>query len=293
MIAATELELLEEHVEAALRGTPDGLTLLGHGEISLVLGWPADNPRMAAKRLPLFADARALEAYRAILSEYLQALEETGVQVAATELHQVRKPCGKIAAYCVQELLPADSLAPRVLRAADPAQGHPLVQAIVAATARTVSARVGLDAQLSNWAWSDDGPLVYLDITTPLLADDDGQGRLDPDLFLAAFPWLLRGSLKRWVIPGLLRRYHALRSVLLDLCANLIKERLNAWMPAFLAAANRHLDKPLSAAEAERDYRSDARLWEVMLRLRRLDRAWQRHVRRRVYPFLLPQAIAR
>jgi hypothetical protein len=42
-----------------------------------------------------------------------------------------------------------------------------------------------------------------------------------------------------------------------------------------------------------RYYRSDARLWGVLLRIRRLDRAWQRHVRRRSYPFLLPQRIER
>ena len=33
---------------------------------------------------------------------------------------------------------------------------------------------------------------------------------------------------------------------------------------------------------------SNARLWEIMLRLRLADRWWQRRVRRRIYPFLLP-----
>ena len=32
---------------------------------------------------------------------------------------------------------------------------------------------------------------------------------------------------------------------------------------------------------------------ELLQRLRRLDRAWQRRVRRRVYPFLLPGRIER
>jgi len=42
-----------------------------------------------------------------------------------------------------------------------------------------------------------------------------------------------------------------------------------------------------------RYYRSDARLWELMLRLRRADRWWQRRIRRRTYPFLLPGHIER
>ena len=49
----------------------------------------------------------------------------------------------------------------------------------------------------------------------------------------------------------------------------------------------------ISEEEVRRYYRSDARLWEALLRLRRLDRAWCRHVRRRTYPFLLPAKVER
>ena len=37
-----------------------------------------------------------------------------------------------------------------------------------------------------------------------------------------------------------------------------------------------------------RYFARDKRLWLLMQRLRRADRAWQRRVRRRAYPFLLP-----
>ena len=46
-------------------------------------------------------------------------------------------------------------------------------------------------------------------------------------------------------------------------------------------------------AEVQRWYRPDARMWELMLRLRRADRWWQQQVRRRTYPFLLPDATDR
>jgi hypothetical protein len=42
-----------------------------------------------------------------------------------------------------------------------------------------------------------------------------------------------------------------------------------------------------------RYYRSDARLWGALLRLRKLDRAWRKGIRRRTYPFLLPRRIER
>jgi hypothetical protein len=34
-------------------------------------------------------------------------------------------------------------------------------------------------------------------------------------------------------------------------------------------------------------------MWALLQRARRVDRAWQRHVRRRPYPFLLPGPVDR
>ena len=39
--------------------------------------------------------------------------------------------------------------------------------------------------------------------------------------------------------------------------------------------------------------RADARMWALLQRLRRADRWWQRRVRRRQYPFLLPGEVQR
>jgi hypothetical protein len=58
-------------------------------------------------------------------------------------------------------------------------------------------------------------------------------------------------------------------------------------------ASLQYLDRPLTGSEVRADYRSDARRWALMLGLRRLDRFWQHRVRRRTYPFLLPERIAR
>lgn len=50
--------------------------------------------------------------------------------------------------------------------------------------------------------------------------------------------------------------------------------------------------QPLTEQQVHRYYRSDARLWATLLRLRRLDRAWRRRTGR-PYPFLLPRRIER
>jgi hypothetical protein len=195
------------------------------------------------------------------------------------------------AGYVVQPVLPPGSLGPDLLRAATPDPDHPLVAAVVDAVVRVVDKHTGLDAQISNWAVVD-GRTQYLDVTTPILYDEDGLA-LDVGVLVAAFPWLLRGPLRRFVVPSIAAAYCDQRTVLLDLAANLHKERLTEWIPAVLTAANRAVSPPITTEEALRYYRSDARMWEILLRLRRADRWWQRTVRRRGYPFLLPRPVDR
>jgi hypothetical protein len=73
----------------------------------------------------------------------------------------------------------------------------------------------------------------------------------------------------------------------------MFKERLDHLVAAFAEAANRVVSPAITRAEALRYYRSDARMWALLQGLRRVDRWWQRSVRRRRYPFLLPGKIAR
>lgn len=55
-------------------------------------------------------------------------------------------------------------------------------------------------------------------------------------------------------------------------------------------AANTLVEPPITLEEVRRYYRADARLWTVLYRVRTPDRARQRRVRRRPYPFLLPRS---
>jgi hypothetical protein len=288
MADADLLPAVEAAVQEALdSGREDHLRVLGHGEISLVIGWPTQDPVVACKRLPVFPSATAAQRYADVFSRYLARLERRGLHVVPSNL-QLLSPGsgGRLVGYVVQPVLPRDSLGPEILRAATPDPDHPLVAAVVSGVLGTVDASTGLDAQISNWAMVD-GTARYLDVTTPILYDDGRLG-LDVDVMMAAYPWVLRPPLRRFAAPPIAAAYCDPRTVLLDLAANLHKERLPAWIPAVMEAANRGLDAPLTLGEVDRYYRSNARLWEVMLRLRRADRWWQRRVRRRPYPFLLP-----
>ena len=292
-LSEDELQRLDAEVESALDQADESrLLVLGGGEISLVLGWPPADPAFACKRLPVFPTRDRFDAYRRTLVDYLDALRERGVDVVETELSPIEREDGTVAGYAVQPVQPAETLGAAVLAAGDPAVGHPMVDAIVATAFAAIGPRLGIDAQLSNWTW-EKGRLRYLDVTTPMIWAADGSPRLDLDLLVRALPAIARRPVRRFLAPRILDAYRHRRGVANDLLGNLIKERLDSWIPAFLEPVNRSLDPPISEQAVRSYYRSDARLWEWLLRIRRLDRAWQRHVRRRPYQFLLPHRVAR
>ncbi len=273
--------------EALASGRDDQLRVLGHGEISLVIGWPTDDPVVACKRLPVFPSPAAAERYGDVFARYLARLQHRGLHLVPSTLSLLEPGRdGRLVGYVVQPVLPAASLGPDILRAEAPDPDHRLLTAVVAGVLNTVDAHTGLDAQISNWSMQGD-TVSYLDVTTPILYDEGGLA-LDVSVLVASYPWLLRPVLCRVAAPPIAAAYCEPRTVLVDLAANLHKERLTQWIPAVLEAANRELCEPIAPDEVHRYYRSNARLWEMMLRLRRADRWWQRRVRRRAYPFLLP-----
>lgn len=296
-VAEVDLPAVETAVRRALAAPSKapqdtGLDVLGYGEISLVIGWPGGNPEVACKRLPVFPSPEAADRYRNRFDSYLGLLVERGVQPVPSEFRTVEAGAGRVVGYVVQPVLSSTALGPNVLRAADPDPGHPLLGAVVEAVREVVDDRTGLDAQISNWTHDAEG-LRYLDVTTPMRFDAVGVIDLDTNLFLAAYPWALRAAIGRFVAPGVVGAYRDARHVLVDLAANLEKEGLSAWIPAALEVINATVSPAVTLEEVQRYYRSDARLWEAMLKLRRADRWWQRRVRRRGYPFLLPGHIDR
>jgi len=293
MSALEDLERLEAAVTRALEtGDVSGLEVVGYGEITLVVRWDVAGLAMACKRLPGLADETAFEEYRRGVRLYLEGLAEREIVVPETSVEGVRRSDGTFTAYCLQSLLPSSKLLVNLLGGADPADAEPVFSEVVERIAGSVGGGFGLDAQLSNWALFAVG-LRYLDISTPMMRDPRGREAFDVELHLASVPWALRGIVRRFAIGAILDKYYDRRGALLDLAGNLHKERLEALVPAFLEVANGVLTKPLTERQVLAYYRDDARMWALLQRLRRADRWWQRTVRRRSYPFLLPGKIAR
>lgn len=271
-----------------LDGDPaEDLDIIGYGEISTVLRVEGTDGPVAAKRLPMMSRTQ-FTTYDKTLADYLDDLRARGVRPVDSVVRAVGDD--PVAPYCIQPLQPL--LLVDELHSADGVTIDRRVNQLVDAIVGVVDDWVGLDGQVSNWAVDGDH-LTYIDVTTPLLRDASGSERLDVGLFIASLPWALRGAVDRFLLTEILSHYYDPRAVLLDLAGNLHKERLTAIIPRFLEAANRVVSPMITEGEAAKYYRSDAWMWEFLLRIRKADRAWQQRVRRRRYPFLLPGRIER
>jgi hypothetical protein len=283
-----ELRALEDEVAAALASRDTTrLPLLGHGEISLVLGWPPGHPRVACKRLPPFRDVDGFERYAAVVSRYVDELRAGGVRVVETDLHHLVRPDGSVVGFHVQPALPARALGSEILRSGDASVGHPIVAAVADAVVRVTQPRLGVDAQLSNWAWLDGEPW-QLDLTTPFLLDEHGGLEFDLTSFLAMLPAPVRPLVRRELVK-LAGRWTTARGALLDMTGALLKERLDPWVDPVLREVNARVTPPISREDAAKVYDSDRRLWPLLFRLERANRWWQRNVRRRPFEFLVPE----
>ena len=285
-ISDADLERVEAAIGRALETDDHGeLTVLGYGEVSVAVGWPTGAPVWACKRLPPFPDRSVAAAYVALVQEYVERLTAAGVAVVDTDVRVLERPGGSVVGYLVQPVFAGDALGPQVLRAGDPVTGHPLIPAIVDSVLACTDGRTGIDAQITNWAWVD-GRAVNMDLNTPFMWDESGRPLLDVDIFIAALPWVVRATQRR-AVPKIIGRWQQPRWCLVDFAMNLYKDGLEAWIPQILAHANPRLDEPMVAGELEALYRKEASLWVMMHRLKRADRWWQRHMRRRRYEFLV------
>ncbi len=90
--------------------------------------------------------------------------------------------------------------------------------------------------------------------------------------------------------------YFSPRLVAVDLLGNFIKEGATRRLPEGIVAANEWLEshdlEPIARAEVDEYYKQDAATLELFLRVRRLDRAARRLLRRE-YDFILPGRVSR
>ena len=284
-----DLHAVESAVAQAIRRrSTDGLHVLGHGEISLVLAWPSAAPVMAVKRVPPFRTLEAAQQYVTVCEQFFDRLRSAQVALWPTSLHLHERSDGRTVVYHRQPIAAANHLGTNVLRATPPGDDHPLIVAIADAAAAVCSPTVGFDCQAANWLW-DGGGAMQLDFTSPFtLTDSRDELTYDTRAFLQEYPLVVRPYLKR-EFTKLIQRYTTAEGALGDMVANLLKEGLEPWVDPTINTVNRRLGVQLRRATAEKMFDDDRGLMPVVLKLKRAHRWWLTHTGRR-YEQLLPAA---
>lgn len=286
MIPSTdELAELETTVRNALT-TRDhaALNILGFGEISVALGWPASEPRLVCKRMPEFSEAQ-FEQYERLMGRYLDALAEIGITTVTTTVTSPQRD-GRRVVYLVQPLLPAETLGDNVLSGTDPDAEHPMLLAL-GETISLVTPELSIDAQVTNWSW-DGAELTLLDVGTPFVWNESGRLAFEMTPFLAMVPAPVRPFVKR-DLTKLVSRWQTPRGVAADVVANLYRAGLDRWVDPALVSLNRAIGsvEPITATEARALYDEDVKTWPRLKKMQEMERAWQTTIRRRRYDFFI------
>jgi hypothetical protein len=244
-----------------------------------------------------FADHAMATAYCDLLEHYLAVLRATGVSVVDTVAVVVDRPSRPPVVYLVQPLM--GDLGHRLLPTMSDTELtraiHLVLDRAWALHRRTDPPEVAIDAQLSNWSFTDPGDPVLLDVGTPFMRRD-GRHLFDVEIVLSAMPPGIRSYYRHGVAAAYMDDYFVPRLVAVDLLGNFVKERATARLPEGIRAASDWLGahglEPVQRSEVEEYYRKDAAALELFLKVRRADRA-VRHLFRREYDFILPGRVAR
>lgn len=283
-----DLAAVEARLRDAIEGRPSAeLQLLGHGEISIVVGWPGDDPVHALKRVPPFRSSFDADRYCLVVQRYLGLLRAAGVSVWPTTVHVLHRADGSAVVYHRQPVADGSQIGTEVLAAAEPDPEHPLLEAIVtAAVAVTRPGEVGFDVQAANWVW--DGVTAHqLDFTSPFVLDASGKDlQFDTDAFLREYPAALRRVLKHELLK-LVLRFTTADGAVGDMVGNLYKVGLHQWVEPAVEVAARH-GLHVDAATARKMFEDDARLMPLTLKLKKGQRWWMTRTGRH-YDSLLPE----
>ena len=288
-----DLQALDDAVEAAIaRGSAGDLAVIGYGDVTLVIAWPAAQPRYAVKRLQAFPSQARFDAYEAMVARYIVKLAERGVGVVPTEVRGIAAGDGTVRGYIIQPLVAKETLLTHILRQCDERRARELLGGLVDTICAAVDAEVGIDAAVPNWALVD-GRLETFDISTPWLRDASGRDLIDLEHLMLVYPSIVRGLLRVAFVQKILDGIHVPRSVIKDTASNLLRWDNAKWLDVFLELANSRLKSPLSRKEVEDYHAEDMKMYPHMHKLRVFDRWWKRVVRRRPYGTLLPPAYTR
>lgn len=303
-----------------------GLRIIGYGEISTVMkvekGKYLDESfnrihinesRWIWKKMPPFPDVESVKAFNQQYIEYRELLvNDIGIAVPVQALSYFPRE-GFCAVYAGQERMDPDLICSTLIKRLGAKDAETLFLLVLWELLKVFHfnstdqrIRIGIDGQLSNWVLAPhekekvthNDSLVYIDTSTPLYRVN-GKEQLNTELFIKNAPSFLRLFIKIFFLKEVVDRYYDIRSVIIDIIANLYKEKRIDLIDNFIKLANDFMsekgisDKPITRIEIDKYYKSDAFIWRFFQFSRRVDKFIIEKIFRKKYHYRLPEKIER
>ena len=276
--------------------------VIGYGEISTVFQIQGDDQN-AYKRLPLFDKKEIAEDYAKIYHSYCNYLKQIGLNLPDDKTMIITQENRPVVLYIIQKKHNPERFAHKLTKSFNAQQFADLLERICAEIEKIwkfnsdniPKKEFAIDGQLSNWIFTEDEKVIYIDTSTPLFKLDEVE-QLNPDLILKTAPSFLRWILRLFFLKDVMGRYYDNRQVYMDLIANLYKEQRADLIPTAINTINKYLkddDKSIELKEVEKYYKEDRIIWTLFLAFRRFDRWLTTKIFRRRYEFILPGKIKR
>jgi hypothetical protein len=256
--------------------------------------------------------------YEFVVNRYCQILQKRlNINIPDQDIVWFKDDRGRIAFYGVQKKLIPESIGNNVIHQVSEEEVMTLILLVLREMKKiwtlnkeNKNLKLGLDGQISNFAVIDYNPkdpkvdenskLSYIDTLTPFIRIN-GKEALDFKLVLSSIPGILRIPMLYTLGPGVINGYYDWRTTSIDLIANFFKEQKSELIPRLIQVVNKFFKQeasdfniaPFTLEEIKKYYKLDKTIWELLQRLRRMDRFFKVNLLRKEYPFYIPEKIKR
>lgn len=303
------------------------IDIVGYGEISTVMHlrktrWINDNidiikdeSQWIWKKMPPFPYIHDVELFERLYVDYRTLLMEKIGMIVPKQVARHFRHGTYYTVYAGQEKLSGENICSVLIKKMD-RHNAVIIMELILHNLKTIynlnrndhHISIGIDAQLSNWVLvSDysstgmvkkDDKLIYIDTSTPLFRID-GIEQINTEIFIKSAASFLRPAIRVFFLKEVVDRYYNMRSVMVDIIANLHKEKREDLIDSFIDITNTYcaryqLDmEPLSRKEIDTYYSNDAFIWKFYQAARKIDRFITEKIMRKKYIFRIPGVIER
>ncbi len=301
------------------------IDIVGYGEISTVMRLNkkkhvredivTSESMWIWKKMPPFPTKEEVELFLKLYIDYRKILTEDVGILVPKQTARYFKHDDYYQVYAGQERLNSEGICNTLIKKLDVPNANRLLQmilkklrAVYVFNKTNGVVDIGLDAQLSNWAVvSNDGAstvitgdeeIMYIDTSSPMIRIQ-GIEQINPEIFIKSAASFLRPIIRKFFLKQVLDRYHDMKSVAIDLIANLYKEKRVDLIDGFIKITNEYFKnfkidvKDITRKEIDAYYSNDAFIWKFYQASRKIDRFITEKLFRKKYLFRIPEKIER